>query len=96
MTHERAKGASLSAIDRETAVEFDKRINLALRYLFLAGNEVRGHIEREQSKALDRALGRACAELDSGVLELIYRAHPDLRPDFLGGTRRSDEFENGE
>jgi hypothetical protein len=83
----------LPAIDRETAVAFDKRINLALRYLFVAGTEVRDKIDPKYAHIYDRALGHACQELDGGVLELIYQAHPDLRPDFLGGTRKMEDLE---
>ena len=86
----------MPAIDRETAIQFDKSINLALRYLFIAGNDVRGRIDPKYSQILDRAIARASSELDGGVLELVYRAYPDLRPDFLGGPKTPHDFENDE
>ncbi|SFJ48141.1 hypothetical protein SAMN05216304_108213 [Bosea sp. OK403] len=86
----------MPTIDKETAIQFDKSINLALRYLFIAGNDVRGRIDPKYSQIFDRAIARASGELDGSVLELVYRAHPDLRPDFLGGTKAPHDFESDE
>lgn len=83
----------MTEIEREAAVEFDKRVNLALKYLFAAATELKNRIDPEHFQVYARALGHASRELDLGVLEPIYRAHPDLRPDFLGGTRSTLEFE---
>ncbi|WP_131855332.1 hypothetical protein [Bosea sp. BK604] len=79
-------------IDKDTAVAFDYSINLALKFLFMAGNELRGRVDPETAKIYDRAVARACSELDTEVLALVYRAHPDLKPDFLGGTRSTLDF----
>lgn len=80
-------------IDKDVAIEFDKRVNLALRYLFTAATELKDRIDPEHFRVYAKALGHASRELDLGVLEPIYRNHPDLRPDHLPKTFTMREFE---
>ncbi|TIS60101.1 hypothetical protein [Mesorhizobium sp.] len=65
-------------IERATAVEFDERVNLALKHLFAAATELKGSIDPEHFQTFARALAHACRELDMGVLEPIYHVHPDF------------------
>jgi hypothetical protein len=80
-------------IERDAAVEFDERVNLALRYLFAAATELKERIDPEHFQVYARALAHATRQLDMGVLEPIYRAHPDLRPDHLPRTLTIQEFD---
>lgn len=86
----------MTEIDRDAAIEFDKRVNLALRHLFAAATELKACIDPEHFQVYAKALGHASRELDMGVLEPIYRAHPGLRPDHLPQTLTMREFEQGE
>jgi hypothetical protein len=86
----------LPEIERATAVEFDERVNLALKHLFAAATELKGSIDPEHFQTFARALAHACRELDMGVLEPIYRVHPDLRPAHLPRTFTMQEFEKND
>jgi hypothetical protein len=67
-------------MDRETAIEFVKRIELAFAHMGEAGELVKSHVSEDALRKFSDMWGRAIIEIDLGVLEVIYRAHPDLRP----------------
>jgi len=68
-------------MDRETAVEFAKRIEKVFAQLGWVIPFLRDRLEDEDLRVVAHAWGQIIAELDLGVLEVIYRAHPDLRPE---------------
>jgi hypothetical protein len=68
-------------MDRETAVEFVKRIELAFAHLGESAQLLRTRLDEDEFGAFADLYGRIISELDLGVLEVIYRAHPDLRPE---------------
>jgi len=69
----------MDGIENGTAVEFIKRIERAMNVMFMAIDSLRPYLNKDQDRALTNALGEAISELDIGVLEIIYRCHPDLR-----------------
>lgn len=70
----------MDSIGRDTAIEFIKRIELAMNGLNKAGEALRPVLTKGQFRIFVEAFGAAIGELDLGVLEIIYRCHPDLRP----------------
>jgi hypothetical protein len=67
-------------ISRETAIEIIKRIEAAFSRLSEAGKALHPILENDQYRIFARAFGAAIVELDLGVLEIVYRCYPDLRP----------------
>jgi hypothetical protein len=70
----------MDSIGRDTATEFIKRIELAMNGLNKAGEALRPVLTEKHFRIFIDAFGAAIGELDLGVLEIIYRCHPDLRP----------------
>ncbi len=68
-------------MDRETAVEFVKRIERAFACLDESLEFLRPRLDEEDLHAFGGLWRQIVSELDLGVLEVIYRAHPDLRPE---------------
>jgi hypothetical protein len=68
-------------MDRETAAEFVKRIELAFAHLDESLEFLRPRLDDADLRAFGGLWGQIVSELDLGVLEVIYRAHPDLRPE---------------
>jgi hypothetical protein len=68
-------------MDRDTAVEFAKRIELAFSHLDESLQFLRTRLDGEDLQAFAELWRQVVSELDLGVLEVIYRAHPDLRPE---------------
>ena len=68
-------------MDRQTAVEFVTRIEAVFEQLGWVIPFLRDRLEEEDMQVLSDAWGKIIGELDLGVLEVIYRAHPDLRPE---------------
>jgi hypothetical protein len=85
----------MPTIDRDTAVEFVKRINAATDYLMKTMDALKATISESDHRTVVAAILRADSDLDLGVLEIIYRCHPDLRPE--GHTRvvTLREMDNG-
>jgi hypothetical protein len=67
-------------IGRDTAIEVIKRIEAAFSRLGEAGKALHPILENDQYRIFAEAFGAAIVELDLGVLEIVYRCHPDLRP----------------
>ena len=84
------------SIERDTAIEFIKRINNAMKGLGEAGDALRPSLAKDQFRIFAAAFGAAVSELDLGVLEIIYRCHPDLRPEGMPRGPTLRELENGE
>lgn len=70
---------SVDSIGRATASEFIKRIDAAMKSLADAGEALRPILSKDQFRIFADAFGSAIGQLDLGVLEIIYRCHPDLR-----------------
>jgi len=68
-------------MDRETAIEFVKRIELAFARLDESLEFLRPRLDESDLHAFGGLWRQIVSELDLGVLEVIYRAHPDLRPE---------------
>jgi hypothetical protein len=68
-------------MDRETAIEFVKRIELAFAHLDESLKFLRPRLDDDDMQAFGDLWGQIVSELDLGVLEVIYLAHPDLRPE---------------
>lgn len=68
-------------MDRETAIEFVKRIDLVFAEMSNAMRLVQTRLHEDDAQAFAASWSRIIGELDLGVLEVIYRAHPDLRPE---------------
>ena len=68
-------------MDHDTAVEFEKRIGLVFQQMDKASEFLRSRLDRSDFRTFADAWGEIVCELDLGILEVIYRAHPDLRPD---------------
>jgi hypothetical protein len=90
-----ARRLMTDAISREIAVEFLKRIDLATKGLFDAGEALRGNLSQEHFRILAEALANALIELDLGIAEIIYRCHPDLRPEDCVAVATLREIERG-
>lgn len=84
------------SIGRDTAIEFIKRIEHAMKTLGDAGEALRPSLAKDQFRIFAAAFGAAVSELDLGVLEIIYRCHTDLRPKDMPPGRTLREIENGE
>lgn len=68
-------------MNREMAIEFTRRIEAAFALMGDVSGFIRPRLDQADfSKVMD-AWGQIIMELDLGVLEVIYRAHPDLRPE---------------
>jgi hypothetical protein len=67
-------------MDRETAVEFANRIERAFAHLDQSLQFLRTRLDEDDLLAFADLWRPVVSELDLGVLEVIYRAHPDLRP----------------
>ena len=85
----------MDSIGRETAIEFAKRVELAMSIFFSSTDALRPFMSKEQFRTCSQALGEAIAELDFGVLEIIYRCHPDLRPDGMKKVFTLRQIEDG-
>ena len=68
-------------MDRETAEDFVRRIENVFEQLGWVIPFLRDRLEDEDLATLSDAWAKIIGELDLGVLEVIYRAHPDLRPE---------------
>ena len=84
------------SIGRDTAIEFIKRIDNAMKSLSDAGEALRPSLAKDHFRIFAEAFGTAVSELDLGVLEIIYRRHPDLRPNDMPRGRTLREIENEE
>ena len=84
------------SIGRETAIEFIKRIENAMKSIGDAGEALRPALAKDHFRTFAEAFGKAVSELDLGVLEVIYRCHPDLRPNDMRRGPTLREIENGE
>ena len=73
-------------MDRALAEEFTKRIELAFAHMEQAAQLLRDRLDEDDLRAFAERWSQAIGELDLGVLELIYRAHPDLRPEGMTPT----------
>jgi hypothetical protein len=71
---------NIDSIGRDTALEFIKRIERAMGTLGEAGEALRAVLAKDDFRIFADAVGAIVGELDLGVLEIIYRCHPDLRP----------------
>ena len=69
------------SVDRETAVEFVTRIESVFEQLGWVIPFLKDRLEDEDVAVVAEAWGKIIGDLDLGVLEVIYRAHPDLRPE---------------
>jgi len=67
-------------MDRETAIEFTRRIESAFKHMGTAIEFVKPHLDDSDLREFGDVWGSIVCELDLGVLEVIYRAYPDLRP----------------
>lgn len=67
-------------MNRETAIEFVKRIETAFTYLDESLQFLRTRLDDDDLSQIGELWREVVSELDLGVLEVIYRAHPDLRP----------------
>jgi hypothetical protein len=83
-------------IGRDTAIEFIKRIDNAMKLLGQAGETLQPLLAEDHYRIFLDAFGLAIGELDLGVLEIIYRCHPDLRPNDMPRGPTLREIENGE
>jgi len=68
-------------MDRRTAEEIAGRIENVFAAMDPLVPFLRERLEPDDLDAVREAFSRIVAELDLGVLEVIYRAHPDLRPE---------------
>jgi len=68
-------------VDRDTAIEFTKRIEAVFVLMGGLGDFLKPRLDHDDFRHVMDKWGRIVMELDLGVLEVIYRAHPDLRPD---------------
>jgi hypothetical protein len=68
-------------MDRETAIDLEATITRVLSRLFDAAEALRPRLSKDEFRVLAEALTDATAELDLRILETIYRAYPDLRPE---------------
>jgi hypothetical protein len=68
-------------MDREAASEFSRRIELVFTQIGVANELLRDRLTAGDFRQLADIWGRIIHELDFGILEVIYRAHPDLRPE---------------
>ena len=68
-------------MDRRTAEEIAGRIENVFAAMDPLVSFLRERLEPDDLDAVREAFSRIIAELDLGVLEVIYRAHPDLRPE---------------
>ena len=86
------------SIGRDTAIEFVKRIDNAMKSLGDAGEALRPSLAKDHFRIFAEAFGAAVSELDLGVLEIIYRCHPDLRPSDMprGRPLEKSKMENVE
>ena len=73
-------------MDRETAIEFEKRIELAFKQMGEAIEFLRPRLGDGDYRTFDEMWGSIICELDFGVLEFIYRPRPDLRPDGMSAV----------
>jgi hypothetical protein len=90
-----AKGEDMDSIGRDTAIEFIKRIELTMNGLGEAGEALRPVLTKEQFRIFATAFADAIGELDLGVLEIIYRCHPDLRPEGMTKVMTLRQIEQG-
>ena len=84
------------SIGRDTAIEFIKRIDNAMKSLGDAGEALWPLLAKDHFRIFAEAFGAAVSELDLGVLEIVYRCHPDLRPDDMPRGPTLREIEDGE
>ncbi len=68
-------------MDRETAIEFTKRIEAAFALMGGVSGFLQPLLDQADFRSVMDTWGQIIMELDLGVLEVIYRAHPDLRPE---------------
>jgi hypothetical protein len=85
---------NIDSIGRDTALEFIKRIERAMRSLGEAGEALSAILAKDDFRVFAEALGAVVGELDLGVLEIIYRCHPDLRPSDMPKTPTLRQIEN--
>jgi hypothetical protein len=67
-------------MDRETAIEFQKRIELVFKDMGPINEFLRPRLNADDFRTFAETWGNIICELDLGILEVIYRAYPDLRP----------------
>jgi hypothetical protein len=82
-------------MDRGTAVEFAKRIELAFAHLDEGLRFLRPRLDDDDMQAFAELWRQVVSELDLGVLEVIYQAHPDLRPEGMTPVPPLAEGEGG-
>ena len=68
-------------IDRATAEEFVSRIEQVFAHMGALGRLARERLPQDELTAFADLWREIIRELDLGVLEVIYRAHPNLRPE---------------
>ena len=68
-------------MNREMAVEFIPRVETAFALLRDWSAGLLSRFEQAELRTALQPLGQPIMELDPGVLEVIYRAQPDLRPE---------------
>ena len=68
-------------MDRETAHEFQKRIELAFAEMGKLEVFLRPRLSKDDFRVFLDSFGEVICQLDLGILEVLYRAHPDLRPE---------------
>jgi hypothetical protein len=83
------------SIGRDVAIEFIKRIEAAMKSLADVGEGLRPLLTKDQYRIFVDGFGAAIGELDLGVLEIIYRCHPDLRPRDMPKAPTLREVEEG-
>jgi hypothetical protein len=68
-------------MNRGMAIQFQSCILAAFEKLFEGMEEIRPHVPKEVFHAFATKTVEATTDLDLNILEVIYRAHPDLRGD---------------
>jgi len=67
-------------MDRDTAIEFEKRIELAFKQMEEISAFLRSRLDASDFRTFADLWGGVICDLDLGILEVVYRAYPDLRP----------------
>ena len=75
-------------MDRETAIEFTERIEAAFVLMGGVSGFLKTRLDQADFNEVMDKWGEIILELDLGVLEVIYRAHPDLRPEGMTPVAR--------
>jgi hypothetical protein len=73
-------------MDRETAIEFEKRIESAFRQMAEVIEFLRPRLGDGDYRTFGELWGSIICELDLGVLEVVYRAYPELRPEGISAV----------